>query len=75
MFSRDGVAGAAFPDGLPQVLAAQVFHHHERAVLFVLAEIIDAEDVVVRDVARHTRLRQETRLRLGILAALLRSGF
>ena len=62
------------PDGVAQILAAQKLHHHERAMLFVFAEIVNAEDVVVREVAGHARFGQETRLDLFILAALLRSG-
>ncbi len=51
---------------LPQCLTLQEFHHHERAVLIVLAKIVDAENVVVRDVAGHAGFRQEPRFGVGV---------
>ena len=43
-------------------------------VVFVLAVIVNAEDVVVRQVAGHARFGQETRLGLLVLAARVRQN-
>ena len=48
----------------------QVFHHHEGTVLLILAEIVDAENVVVPDVACHAGLGQKAGLGIRVLAAL-----
>src|ERR1022692_2384502 len=64
----DATGTAAF-DGMAKVLAIEEFHHHERVMLVVLAEIIDAEDVIVRDVAGHTGFGQETLFGFGVFAA------
>ena len=63
------IAGVAVLDGVAQILAAQKLHHHEGAMLVVFAEIVNAEDVVVGDVAGHARFGQKARLGFGILAA------
>src|ERR1019366_376890 len=56
-------------DGVTEVFALEMLHHHERALLVVFAEIVNTEDVVVGDVAGHARLGQEAGLGFGILAA------
>ncbi len=66
------IASVAVLDGVAQILAAQEFHHHERAMLFVFAEIVNAEDVVVGDVAGHARLGQKASLGFGVLRSRLR---
>src|SRR6185437_14997780 len=54
---------------MAQILAAQKLHHHVRMVRFVLAEIVNVQDVVVRDVAGHARFGEESRLGLRVFAS------
>src|ERR1051326_9411293 len=67
------VARRAVLNCMLQVLTLQKLHHHERSPIGVLAEIVNADDVVVRDVARQTCLLQETRFGLDRKSTRLNS--
>ena len=68
------IAGMVVADGVAEVLAHQEFHHDERAAL-LFAVIVNADDVLVLDVAGHARFLKETRLGFGVLAGLGREDF
>src|ERR1051326_7004136 len=65
------IAGMAILDGVPQVLADQKFHHHVRALMFVFAEIVNPQDVIVYDVACHAGFGKKPGLGFCILATLV----
>ena len=48
---------------------AQKLHHHEGPLPVVLPEVVNADDVVVLDIARQTGFLQETRLGVRIGAS------
>ena len=52
------VARAPLLDGIPQALAIQKFHHHEGTPVF-LAEIVNCNDVFVRDAGSQAGFQQE----------------
>jgi hypothetical protein len=45
------VADRAVLDGVAEVLTLEELHHHKRAALSIFAEIVDVDDIVVRNVA------------------------
>jgi hypothetical protein len=66
------VAGVAVADGAAQVFALHELHHHEQPVLFVAAEIVNADDVFVGEVAGGAGFGEEAGLGFLILAWRLR---
>ncbi len=69
------IACRAVLDGVLQVLTLQKLHHHERSALGIFAEIVNTDDVFVRDVAGQTRLLQETRFGFFVGAAFFGQDF
>ncbi len=57
--------------GVAQVLAAQELHHHEGPVLVVFAEIVNPQNVVVRQAPGHPRFGQKSLFHVRILASRL----
>ena len=62
------VAGMAVADGAAQVLALQELHHHVQPVLFVAAEVVDADDVFVGEIAGRAGFGEEAGFGLLVLA-------
>jgi len=69
------IARVAVLDRVAHVFAAQELHDHEGMLLLVLAEIENADDVVVRNVAGHTGFGKKSRLGFRVLTPGLGEDF
>src|SRR5580658_1826638 len=56
----------AISDGVAEIYSTQKLHDHEGAMPLVLAEVVNADDVLVIDIASQTGFLQETRLDVRI---------
>ena len=63
------VAQVTIPDGMAEIFSPQKLHDHEGVLPFILPEIVDADDVVVLDIAGQAGFLQEPRLGVGIGAS------